>query len=163
MTVKRRDLVVGGAGVVAGVAAVGLSAQAEAPKKQSDIDWNREADVQVSGSAGTGHSRLALPHIGSMSIEPYRTGKAGRPVRVLCAMCPATSAMSSSSRLPSGCLRRPMASLGRRSSLRQRQTSSAPSLSAGCRRIRTTAQRSLSPSLIDSYAATELLGGQLSN
>jgi hypothetical protein len=40
MTMKRRDLLVGGAGVVASVAAVGLAAQAEAPTKQSDIDWS---------------------------------------------------------------------------------------------------------------------------
>jgi hypothetical protein len=54
MTIKRRDLLVGGAGMAASVAAVGLAAQAQAQTGQSTINWDREADVVVIGSGATG-------------------------------------------------------------------------------------------------------------
>ena len=55
MTIKRRDLLTGGAGIAAGMAAGGLSAPAQA---QTDaIHWDREADVVVVGSGACGHAR----------------------------------------------------------------------------------------------------------
>jgi heterodisulfide reductase subunit A-like polyferredoxin len=73
MTIKRRDLLAGGAGVVASVAAVGLAAQAEAPTKQSDIDWHREADVVVIGSGATGLPAAIVAREGGSSVIVVET------------------------------------------------------------------------------------------
>jgi succinate dehydrogenase/fumarate reductase flavoprotein subunit len=54
MTIKRRDLLKGGAGVAASVAAVGLGSEAEAQPRQSPIHWDREADIVVIGSGASG-------------------------------------------------------------------------------------------------------------
>jgi succinate dehydrogenase/fumarate reductase flavoprotein subunit len=54
MTLKRRDLLVGGAGVAASVAAVGLGSEAHAQPRQGPIHWDHEADVIVIGSGATG-------------------------------------------------------------------------------------------------------------
>jgi hypothetical protein len=51
MTIKRRDLLTGGAGMAASVAAAGFTAPAHA---QSTITWDREADVIVVGSGASG-------------------------------------------------------------------------------------------------------------
>src|SRR5580698_8305890 len=53
MTMKRRDLLLGGAGMAAGAAAVGLS-EAKAQTAPSGIHWDREADVVVIGSGASG-------------------------------------------------------------------------------------------------------------
>jgi succinate dehydrogenase/fumarate reductase flavoprotein subunit len=53
MTMKRRDLLLGGAGMAAGAAAVGLS-EAKAQTTPSGIHWDREADVVVIGSGASG-------------------------------------------------------------------------------------------------------------
>jgi heterodisulfide reductase subunit A-like polyferredoxin len=53
MTIKRRDLLLGGAGVAAGAAAVGLAGRAEA-QTPAAIRWDQEADVVVIGSGATG-------------------------------------------------------------------------------------------------------------
>ena|SRR5277367_2344524 len=69
MTMKRRDLLVGGAGVVAGVAAGGLSARAqEAQTKPSAIQWHREADVVVIGSGATGLPAAIVAREGGSSV-----------------------------------------------------------------------------------------------
>jgi hypothetical protein len=54
MTMKRRDLLMGGAGVAASVAAAGLGSEAEAQPRQSPIHWDREADIVVIGSGASG-------------------------------------------------------------------------------------------------------------
>ena len=54
MTMKRRDLLMGGAGVAASVAASGLGSEAEAQPRQSPIHWDREADIVVIGSGASG-------------------------------------------------------------------------------------------------------------
>jgi succinate dehydrogenase/fumarate reductase flavoprotein subunit len=54
MTIKRRDLLIGGAGVAASAAAAGLTSQAEAQPRQGAIHWDREADIVVIGSGATG-------------------------------------------------------------------------------------------------------------
>src|SRR5580700_761758 len=54
MTIKRRDLLKGGAGVAASVAAAGLGSEAEAQPRQGPIHWDREADIVVIGSGASG-------------------------------------------------------------------------------------------------------------
>jgi succinate dehydrogenase/fumarate reductase flavoprotein subunit len=54
MTIKRRDLLVGGAGMAASVAAAGLGSEAEAQPRQGPIHWDREADIVVIGSGASG-------------------------------------------------------------------------------------------------------------
>jgi hypothetical protein len=54
MTIKRRDLLVGSAGVAASVAAAGLGSEAEAQPRQGTIHWDREADIVVIGSGASG-------------------------------------------------------------------------------------------------------------
>jgi succinate dehydrogenase/fumarate reductase flavoprotein subunit len=51
MTIKRRDLLISGAGVAASAAAAGLPSQAQA---QTRIHWDRQADVIVIGSGAAG-------------------------------------------------------------------------------------------------------------
>jgi len=68
MTMKRRDLLVGGAGMAASVAAVGLSAPAEAQTEQSAIHWHREADVVVIGSGATGLPAAIVAREGGSSV-----------------------------------------------------------------------------------------------
>jgi succinate dehydrogenase/fumarate reductase flavoprotein subunit len=53
MSIKRRELLVAGAGMAAS-AAMGLAAEAPAQTAQSGIQWDREADVVVIGSGATG-------------------------------------------------------------------------------------------------------------
>src|ERR1700730_5910633 len=52
MTLNRRDLLLGGAGVGAALAGGGLATPARA--QQSAPEWHREADVVVIGSGATG-------------------------------------------------------------------------------------------------------------
>jgi hypothetical protein len=54
MTMKRRDLLIGGAGVAASVAVAGLGSEAEAQPRQGSIHWDHEADIVVIGSGATG-------------------------------------------------------------------------------------------------------------
>jgi succinate dehydrogenase/fumarate reductase flavoprotein subunit len=54
MTMKRRDLLMGGAGVAASAAAASLGSEAEAQTRQSAIHWEREADIVVIGSGASG-------------------------------------------------------------------------------------------------------------
>jgi hypothetical protein len=54
MTMKRRDLLIGGAGMAASAAAAGLASQAEAQPRQSAVHWDREADIVVIGSGASG-------------------------------------------------------------------------------------------------------------
>jgi len=54
MTIKRRDLLTGSAGVAASLATAGLPSQAEAQPRQSPIHWDRETDIVVIGSGATG-------------------------------------------------------------------------------------------------------------
>src|SRR5271168_4439805 len=54
MAMKRRDLLVGSAGLAASAATVGLIADAKAQAGPSGIQWGREADVVVIGSGATG-------------------------------------------------------------------------------------------------------------
>jgi hypothetical protein len=68
MTMKRRDLLVGGAGMAASVAAVGLSADAKAQTTQSDIHWHREADIVVVGSGATGLPAAIVAREGGSSV-----------------------------------------------------------------------------------------------
>ena len=68
MTMKRRDLLVGSAGMAASVAAVGLSAQAEAQTGQSAVQWHREADVVVIGSGATGLPAAIVAREGGSSV-----------------------------------------------------------------------------------------------
>ena len=53
MTMKRRDLLLGGAGMAAGAAAVALP-EAKAQTASPSIRWDREADVVVIGSGASG-------------------------------------------------------------------------------------------------------------
>ena len=68
MTMKRRDLLVGGAGMAASAAAVGLSAQAKAQTTQSGIHWDREADVVVIGSGASGLPAAIAAREGGSSV-----------------------------------------------------------------------------------------------
>jgi hypothetical protein len=68
MTMKRRDLLLGGAGVAASVAAVGLSTEAKAQTTPSDIHWHREADVVVIGSGATGLPAAIVAREGGSSV-----------------------------------------------------------------------------------------------
>jgi uncharacterized protein (DUF1501 family) len=61
MTIKRRDLLTGGAGIAAGMAAAGLPAQAQA---QSTVKWDREADVVVIGSGASGATAAIVARVG---------------------------------------------------------------------------------------------------
>jgi hypothetical protein len=54
MTIKRRDLLKGGAGVAASAAAAGLGSEAEAQPRQGPIHWDREVDIVVIGSGASG-------------------------------------------------------------------------------------------------------------
>ena len=54
MTMKRRELLLGGAGAAAGVVAAGFPASAQAQTALGGIKWDREADVVVIGSGATG-------------------------------------------------------------------------------------------------------------
>ncbi len=53
MTMKRRDLLLRGAGIAAGAAAVALP-EAKAQTSSPSIRWDREADVVVIGSGASG-------------------------------------------------------------------------------------------------------------
>ena len=68
MTMKRRDLLLGGAGVAASVAAVGLSAEAKAQTTPSDVHWHQEADVVVIGSGATGLPAAIVAREGGSSV-----------------------------------------------------------------------------------------------
>jgi FAD binding domain len=68
MTMKRRDLLLGGAGVAASVAAAGLSTEAKAQTTPSDIHWHREADVVVIGSGATGLPAAIIAREGGSSV-----------------------------------------------------------------------------------------------
>src|SRR5580658_10820006 len=68
MTMKRRDLLVGGAGMAASAAAVGLSAKAHAQTTQSGIQWHREADVVVIGSGASGLPAAIVAREGGSSV-----------------------------------------------------------------------------------------------
>ncbi len=68
MTMKRRDLLVGGAGMAASVAAVGLSTRAEAKISQSAIQWHRETDIVVIGSGATGLPAAIVAREGGSSV-----------------------------------------------------------------------------------------------
>jgi succinate dehydrogenase/fumarate reductase flavoprotein subunit len=54
MTIKRRDLLLGGGGIAATMAAGSLPTVAEAQTSQTPARWHREADVVVIGSGATG-------------------------------------------------------------------------------------------------------------
>ena len=68
MTMKRRDLLVGGAGMAASAAAIGLSAEAKAQTPQSGIHWDREGDVVVIGSGATGLPAAIVAREGGSSV-----------------------------------------------------------------------------------------------
>jgi succinate dehydrogenase/fumarate reductase flavoprotein subunit len=81
MAMKRRDLLVGGAGMAASVAATGLSTGAKAQTGQPAIQWDREADVVVIGSGATGlPAAIVAKESGSSVIlveaEPHTGGHA---------------------------------------------------------------------------------------
>jgi succinate dehydrogenase/fumarate reductase flavoprotein subunit len=67
MSMKRRELLTGGAGMVAG-AAMGLAAPARAQIGQSSIQWDREADVVVIGSGATGIPAAIVAQEGGSSV-----------------------------------------------------------------------------------------------
>jgi len=54
MTMKRRDLLKGGAGMAASAAALGLAAPGQAQTEQAAMPWDRDADVVVVGSGAAG-------------------------------------------------------------------------------------------------------------
>jgi len=68
MTMKRRDLLVGSTGMVASLAAAGLSTRAEAQTGQSAIQWHQEADVVVIGSGATGLPAAIVAREGGSSV-----------------------------------------------------------------------------------------------
>jgi succinate dehydrogenase/fumarate reductase flavoprotein subunit len=68
MTMKRRDLLVGGAGVAASAAAAGLTTPAEAQTRQGSIHWDREADIVVIGSGATGLPAAIVAREGGSSV-----------------------------------------------------------------------------------------------
>src|SRR5208282_3188943 len=68
MTMKRRDLLVGSAGMAASVAAVGVSTRAKAQTSQPAIQWHREADVVVIGSGATGLPAAIVAREGGSSV-----------------------------------------------------------------------------------------------
>jgi succinate dehydrogenase/fumarate reductase flavoprotein subunit len=78
---RRRDVLLKGAGWGAGAATTGLAAQAEAQAKQSDIQWQREADVVVIGSGATGLPAAIVAREGGSSVivveaQPHTGGHA---------------------------------------------------------------------------------------
>ena len=66
MTIKRRDLLTGGAGIAAGMAAAGLSGPAQA--QSNAIKWDREADVVVIGSGASGTTAAIVAREGGSSV-----------------------------------------------------------------------------------------------
>ena len=68
MTIKRRDLLMGGAGVAASAAAAGLGSEAEAQTRQSAIHWDREADIVVIGSGAAGLPAAIVAREGGASV-----------------------------------------------------------------------------------------------
>jgi succinate dehydrogenase/fumarate reductase flavoprotein subunit len=68
MTMKRRDLLLGGAGMAAGAAAAGLSVEAKAQTTPSGIHWDREADVVVIGSGASGLPAAIVAREGGSSV-----------------------------------------------------------------------------------------------
>jgi hypothetical protein len=68
MTVKRRDLLIGGASVAASVAAAGFGSEVEAQTSQSLIHWDREADIVVIGSGATGLPAAIVAREGGSSV-----------------------------------------------------------------------------------------------
>jgi succinate dehydrogenase/fumarate reductase flavoprotein subunit len=67
MTIKRRDLLTGGAGIAAGMAAAGLPAPAQA-QAQSTVKWDREADIVVIGSGASGATAAIVAREGGSSV-----------------------------------------------------------------------------------------------
>ena len=65
MTIKRRDLLTGGAGIAASMATAGLSTSAHA---QSAVQWDREADVVVIGSGATGTTAAIVAREAGASV-----------------------------------------------------------------------------------------------
>ena len=80
MTIKRRDLLTGGAGIAAGMAAAGLPAPAQA---QSTVKWDREADVVVIGSGASGTTAAIAAREGGSIGDPGRSAKPHRRPRHL--------------------------------------------------------------------------------
>ena len=68
MTIKRRDLLTGGAGIAAGMAATGLSAPVQAQAQTNAIKWDREADVLVIGSGASGTTAAIVAREGGSSV-----------------------------------------------------------------------------------------------
>ena len=66
MTIKRRDLLTGGAGIAAGMAAGGLPGPARA--QGNAIQWDREADVVIIGSGATGLPAAIVAREGGSSV-----------------------------------------------------------------------------------------------
>ncbi|MGA8819811.1 MAG: FAD-dependent oxidoreductase, partial [Xanthobacteraceae bacterium] len=66
MTIKRRDLLTGGAGIAAGMAAAGLSGPAQG--QTNAIKWDREADVVVIGSGASGTTAAIVAREGGSSV-----------------------------------------------------------------------------------------------
>src|SRR5580658_2757122 len=82
-TIPRRKFLVGagGAGMAASVAAVGLTAEADAQTGQSAIQWDHEADVVVIGSGATGLPAAIVAKEGGSTVilveaEPHTGGHA---------------------------------------------------------------------------------------
>jgi succinate dehydrogenase/fumarate reductase flavoprotein subunit len=78
MTIKRRDLLTGGAGIAASMAAAGLPTPAQA---QSAIQWDHEADIVVIGSGASGlPAAIVAKEAGSTVIvveaQPHTGGHA---------------------------------------------------------------------------------------
>jgi succinate dehydrogenase/fumarate reductase flavoprotein subunit len=81
MTMKRRDVLKGGAGMAASVAAAGLATEAKAQTPQAAMQWDRDADVVVIGSGAAGlPAAIAAREGGSTVIlveaEPHTGGHA---------------------------------------------------------------------------------------
>lgn len=68
MTVKRRDLLKGSAGMAASVTTLALATNAQAQKAPADIHWDREADVVVVGSGATGLPAAIVAKEGGSSV-----------------------------------------------------------------------------------------------
>jgi succinate dehydrogenase/fumarate reductase flavoprotein subunit len=68
MTIKRRDLLKGGAGMAASITSLSVATNAEAQTAPSAIHWDREADVVVIGSGATGTTAAIAAREGGSSV-----------------------------------------------------------------------------------------------
>jgi succinate dehydrogenase/fumarate reductase flavoprotein subunit len=68
MTIKRRDLLTGGAGVAANMTSLALATKAEAQTAPAAVQWDHEADVVVIGSGASGTTAAIAAREGGSSV-----------------------------------------------------------------------------------------------